>query len=158
MDIDTEPLVDTNSYFSVVFPLPYRCLFLVGIGILGWATNLHGLYFLGIDTGYALDIRRYNDTISQSRIPLGVSNGHLNDRSTPFAHPSTLYRPLYKILVSYGAITAISWLFFRQATAGFTSLTDSSKYIPSLTFVIIVMLLISPWSLFQRHERFTFLR
>ena len=35
--------------FAASFPLPYRVFVLSGLGILGWATNLHGLHALGID-------------------------------------------------------------------------------------------------------------
>ena len=42
--------------FSVNFPLPYRVLALGAVGILGWATNLHGLHLLGIDATSALEL------------------------------------------------------------------------------------------------------
>jgi hypothetical protein len=158
MDIDTEPLVDTNSHFSVVFPLPYRCLVLVGIGILGWATNLHGLYFLGIDTGHALDIRRQETSTSTALGSLRTSTGLHSSRSISYAHPSTLYGPIYRLFLIYASFTAASWLFFRITTAGLASTTDSAKYIPSVTFIIIIATLLSPWLFPHRQERFTFLR
>lgn len=158
MDIDTEPYNDTNSRFSVVFPLPYRCLVLVGIGILGWATNLQGLYFLGIDTGHALDIRRQGITTSSGLDGLGIPMSHSNSRSVSYVHPSTLYRPVYRLFLIYAAFTAASWIFFRFTTAGLAATTDPAKYIPSITFIIIIATLLSPWSFPQRQERFTFLR
>ena len=39
--------------FSTSFPLPYRVLVLGAVGVLGWATNLHGLTLLGIDAASA---------------------------------------------------------------------------------------------------------
>lgn len=147
MDIDTELPLDTNSHFSIVFPLPYRCLCLVGIGILGWASNLQGLYFLGIDTGYALNIRSTNTGL---RTREGLA--------TTFAHPSTLYKPVYRLFLIYAVITLTSWLFFFLSSSGASPTTDSVKFIPSLTIISLLILLMAPWSILYRRERATFLR
>jgi len=161
MDIDTEPTIDSNSQFSIIFPLPYRCLMLVGIGILGWATNLHGLHFLGVDTSHVLDIRRYNTVeigYESPPIPTTVSSSRLHRGATAFAHPSSLYRPIYKIFITYGVLILTSWLLFRLMSSSSPTEMDSSKIIPSLTFFAILISLFWPWSFSQRHERYTFLR
>ena len=69
--------------FSTNFPLPYRVLALGAVGILGWATNLHGLNLLGIDAATALELStrqskpRPSDpspTSSVSSLPLPTRN------------------------------------------------------------------------------------
>ena len=147
MDIGTEVPVDTNSQFSIAFPLPYRCLVLVGIGILGWATNLQGLYFLGIDTGYALNIRSASSGL-RTRDGLAAT----------FAHPSTLYKPVYRLFAVYAVLLFTSWLLFFLSSTGATPSTDSVKFIPSLTIISLLILLVAPLSILHRHERTTFLR
>jgi EXS family len=154
MDIDTETPIDSNSQFSIVLPLPYRCLLLVCIGILGWATNLHGLYFLGVDTGYALDIRR-SGSMDNGYENLTASSSRMNRGTATFAHPSSLYRPIYKIFITYGALIVTSWLLFRLLSG---DETDSSKIIPSLTFLAVLVSLFWPFPFSQKQERYTFLR
>ncbi|KAG8785587.1 hypothetical protein FRB91_006494 [Serendipita sp. 411] len=151
MDIDTGAPIDTNSHFSVIFPLPYRCLFLVGVGILGWATNLQGLYFLGVDTGYALDLKRSTGS------DIGLET-HATHNVPSYLHPATLHKPIYRIFAVYSIFTFFSWVFFRFMSAGSAATIDSSKFIPSLTIIVILLALISPWPLFHRHDRMTFLR
>jgi hypothetical protein len=154
MDIDTEPSLETYSRFSLVFPLPYRCLFLIGIGILGWATNLQGLYFLGVDTGYALDIHRNNavrDTGDASRTPSIYEQ-------TQHTHPGSLYKPVYRVFMLFSSLVFSSWLLFRYLSAGTSSGADSVKIIPTVTFIIIIAITICPLPILHSHERFTFLR
>ncbi|KAG8818874.1 hypothetical protein FRC17_010673 [Serendipita sp. 399] len=43
-------------------------------------------------------------------------------------------------------------------SAGSAASVDSSKIIPSLTIIGLLLALISPWSLFHKHDRMTFLR
>lgn len=70
MDIDAPPLAAQAAHaghaghnhlplpeFSASFPLPFRVLFLIGLAIFLWATNLHVLHLLGLDTAYILDFR-----------------------------------------------------------------------------------------------------
>jgi hypothetical protein len=163
MDIDTETPIDSKSLFSIVLPLPYRCLLLVGIGILGWATNLHGLYFLGVDTGYTLNIRRSSfssmDNVYENlAIPTAVSSSRVNRGTTTFARPSTLYGPIYKIFITYGVLVFTSWLLFRLLSGDSPDEMDSSKIIPSLTFLAVLVSLFWPFSFAQKQERYTFLR
>lgn len=161
MDIGTETPADSDSQFSLVLPLPYRCMLLVGIGILGWATNLQGLYFLGVDTSYALDIRRpgsMDNGYESLSIPNTASSSRMTRGTTSYAHPSTLYRPIYKIFAYYSVLTLASWLLFRLVSADSKDDIDSSKFILSLTIFIITVSLFWPWSSAQKHERYTFLR
>lgn len=43
--------------FSASFPLPFRVLFLIGLGILLWAINVHILSLVGLNVGWILDFR-----------------------------------------------------------------------------------------------------
>ncbi|PVG02503.1 EXS-domain-containing protein [Serendipita vermifera] len=148
MDIDTDAPLIPSSHFSTVFPLPYRCLFLVGVGMLGWATNLQGLYFLGIDTGFVLDIRRNSSGTEWDNTSL------TGFRSANYAHPSVLYRPIYKLFLLYAIFFSASWLAFHlMASEGL-----NTKLIPSLSFIVLLIALISPLPLAHKQERFTFLR
>ena len=55
--------------FSAHFPLPFRVLFLGCLGILGWATNLHGLTALGIDAASALELSTHHGRLTAHADP-----------------------------------------------------------------------------------------
>lgn len=57
MDIDAPPPVTEAGAFSLVFPLPFRILSLLSLGVLAWSTNVHGVVAIGIDAAQVLDVR-----------------------------------------------------------------------------------------------------
>ncbi|EJD52864.1 EXS-domain-containing protein [Auricularia subglabra TFB-10046 SS5] len=141
MDIDTRTaLVNALVYapFSAALPLPFRVMMLGGIGILAWATNLHLLHLLGIDTGLALDFRIQD-----------------KGRSTP-AHPSKLYAPVYRIFFAYSAWVVAGWVLFRVACAGNTDAVDSYKFIAVFTVMGLVAGLLMPVNAVSLRERISF--
>ena len=86
MDIDTPPNpIDTLPghghthgqlplpEFSASFPLPFRVLFLIGLGIFLWAINLHILSWIGLDVPWILDFRERDD----DRAVDGLGLGHI---------------------------------------------------------------------------------
>ncbi|GAA95435.1 uncharacterized protein L969DRAFT_92571 [Mixia osmundae IAM 14324] len=86
------------SSFGNAFPLPLRIQFLVAFGLAAWATNLHILALLGIDTAKVLDVRLNDDPAWLSR-PSGsppngteASNGHAHGlgQSNDHTHTSGL--------------------------------------------------------------------
>ncbi|KDQ21866.1 hypothetical protein BOTBODRAFT_150872 [Botryobasidium botryosum FD-172 SS1] len=166
MDIDSENLprdagaLDLSA-FNASFPLPYRVLLLAGAGIACWVTNLHILYLLGIDTAFALDIRRDNKPSPQSPPSMSTAArqpppGPLNFNS--FAHPATLYPPVYKLLITYTAWISVGWIAFRLATRGDAELMDDYKIFPIITTLGALFALLCPFNLFQKRERTIFLQ
>ena len=162
MDIDTKPTLNTgiqsasNLAFSAAFPLPYRSLFLIGAGILGWATNLHFLSVLGVDTGYALEIRRGSSHSGlQPPLPSTSRNsGYLN----LFAHPGSLYRPIYQIFAYYAMWTFLSWSLFHLWTGTRPDLVDEYKSMPTATAVLVLAVLVCPFNILYKTERTAFFR
>ncbi|EAU91059.2 hypothetical protein CC1G_03227 [Coprinopsis cinerea okayama7 len=147
---------------SVVFPLPYRVFFLIGVGLLGWATNLHGLYKLDVDVVGALELRTEG---YQPRLPLtnhrrpsliGQSNG--SARSNTFMATPTFYQSLYRLILTYSGICLVSWTLFRASTGDNPSLVDAYGYIPALTALIMVFILLTPYNIFFREERAKFIQ
>ncbi|KAG9316290.1 EXS family-domain-containing protein [Chiua virens] len=127
---------------AVAFPLPFRVLFLVGLGVLGWATNLHGLQRLGIELEF------YS---SSNHLPLRSppSNGHASTQST--------HRPIYRIFVGYTAWCFAAWIVFRAATRSDTALVDLFRYVPAVCILGVVTALVCPYDVFHRRERDQFL-
>lgn len=143
---------DTHIPFpsTLLFPLPYRVLFLAGFGILGWAANLHGLERLNVDVVFAMDLK--GDTYDRS--PLPQHRGLPGQRNGA----SSFYAPVYQLWVKYTAVYLLSWFLFYVATNGGDAvLVDVYSYIPGVTALLFVVALICPWDVFQKRERDMFL-
>ncbi|KAH7108518.1 EXS-domain-containing protein [Auriculariales sp. MPI-PUGE-AT-0066] len=139
MDIDTRTaLVNALVYapFSTALPLPFRVILLGGSGLLAWATNLHFLYLLGIDTSFALDFR-------------------IADKSA-FAHPATLHGPIYRLFVAYSAWAFTGWVFFRAVTAGGQDSLDGWKPVPTIVLIGILIAVFIPFNVLSLRERVAF--
>ena len=146
MDIDSpdaspEGLV---SSFSAVFPLPFRVLSLVGLGGLCWATNLHILDWLGVDAAQALQKPHH-------KAPSGLPS-HTPPYSAPgspcstniYVHPSTLYRPIYRIVGTYISFVASGWFLFYVLTRGDITSLNTTKWVPSICFAVILVSAVLP--------------
>ena len=132
-----------ESPFAPYFPLPFRALFFGGLGLLCWATNLHGLQQLGIDTAAVLGLR---------------SSQH--DHGTPKSHgteTSLLYLSVYKLFASYTAWNTFGWVLYRYFSQADPEIVDLFKFIPIVLFLGILMVLATPSRYFQRRERDAFL-
>ncbi len=106
--------------FVVAFPLPFRVLFLAGVGILGWAANLHGLRLLGVDAASALDLR----TIERTPLPLVVDGPH--HAHTAVMRPSSIFSSIFQLC----APLLSSYLCFPRTT----SCTNANATPSSCTF------------------------
>lgn len=129
--------------YHLAFPLPYRTFLLIGLGILGWATNLHGLDAAGVDAVAAMDLRK--DTNPMMPVHYSASFNH----SKAFA----LYSTVYCLLFLYSAFCFLSWSFFRLVTHGDPALVDYYGYIPLITAVTIFLILICPYNILLKTER-----
>lgn len=131
--------------FAVVFPLPFRVILLGGLGLLCWATNLHGLQLLGIDATAALDARAHD---AYDSIP----------RSTPVVQDArSLVRAVYRLVYAYAMWSLLGWALFRFLTHDDPALVDDYKFVPAVFGLMIVMFLVCPFDVFERHERDRFL-
>ncbi|KAH0827433.1 EXS family-domain-containing protein [Lanmaoa asiatica] len=138
--------VDNKVPLAATFPLPFRVLFLVGLGLLGWATNLHVLQLLGVDGPGALELHA-----SSSHLPLRSPSpgGHLSPRS--------FYVPLYQIFIGYAGWCFAAWFVFRAATQSDTALVDIFRYIPAVCILGVATALVCPYEVFHKRERDWFL-
>ncbi|KAG6833551.1 hypothetical protein H0H87_005202 [Tephrocybe sp. NHM501043] len=135
--------ITKDTPLAVAFPLPFQILALVGLEILGWATNLHGLDVAGIDVITSLDLR--TDVVN----PLPAH--HLTSRQNTTL--VTLYRSVYRIFVTYTSICFVAWLAWRYATHGDAGLVDAFGYIPGLASLSIVCILFCPYNVVHKMER-----
>ena len=146
MDIDSPPIIPATDPhaghkhlslppFSASFPLPFRVLFLIGLAQLLWASNLHVLHLLGLDTSWILDFRDPGDTIEPNAElemdHLASTNGHDELRQRSVVEPlraesGGLYQPLYKLCLLYSAWVGGGWVVFRLGTGANTE--DMEKY------------------------------
>lgn len=144
---DTDP----EYTLAAVFPLPFRVLLLVGVGILGWATNVHGLDLLKVDIVGTMELRTH-DTSQPISLPLRA-NGHQHPPRARFIYSST-----YKLFGIYCAWGLASWLLYCSATWNDPSLVDAFGYIPAISALCIILVLISPFEICQKFERDKFLQ
>ncbi|GAA5945190.1 Erd1p [Sporobolomyces koalae] len=151
MDLDLEPLPASVTFdFSLVYPLPFRILCLTFLTVVGFATNLHLLAALGIDTAQVLDIRLDHP-------PSISSNG--NSNPPPLVHPTQLYAPLYKLATAGLATTAITWILYRVVTTG--SAVDEAlawRWFPATVALALAAACCLPSNVACRRQRFMFLR
>ena len=175
MPVDTfASTVRDEIAFSTTFPLPYRVLALGAVGILGWSTNLHGLNLLGIDAATALELSTLQpkpkgvrcsspphssslfsgpDTPDLSSTPLPTHNGW---KLVP--HPSSIYRPVYRLFLQYSLLVLASWgLYYRHSGGGKLELVDLFKFIPAVTMISLAMFLVCPFVMFENRVSDKFL-
>ncbi|KAF7970287.1 hypothetical protein HWV62_24406 [Athelia sp. TMB] len=136
--------------FAATFPLPFRVLFLAGMGILGWATNLHGLHALGIDFTSALEFRKTADT--RGFAPLRARPGF---KMAP--DPAAVYESIYRLAGAFVAWCAVCWGIFRLVTGGDVELVDVFRYLPAICAMGVLIVLISPFDKLHKRERDMFL-
>lgn len=133
------------------FPLPFRVLALTGLGILGWATNLHGLDLLGVDVVAALDLRVEAD--HNPHLPPHLSGGPKQP-----SHPSVIYNAVFRIFAAYAFWCLFCWAVFRYLTYGDMALVDAFGYIPAISALVVLLVLVSPIDVFYKCERDKFLQ
>lgn len=131
-------------YYHLAFPLPYRTFLLIGLGILGWATNLHGLDAAGVDVVAAMELR--TDT-NPSAMPVHHSASFNHSKAT------VLYNTVYRLFFLYSTFCFLSWCFFRLLTHGDATLVDYYGYIPLITAIVLFLILICPYNILLRAER-----
>ena len=146
-----------DSPFVVAFPLPFRVLFLAGLGILGWAANLHGLRLLGVDPASTLDLRTH-ERGSASPLPLSVDSRHAHGALEAPAYATTPpCSAVYRLALWYGLWCSAAWALYRSATNGDSFVVDSSKHIPSVCALVVLICMISPYDVMQKLERDAFI-
>ncbi|TRM69383.1 EXS family-domain-containing protein [Schizophyllum amplum] len=133
--------VDIDGW-TRAFPLPFRALLLVGVGVLAWATNLHGLHRLRIDAAAALDLR--------TPTPLPAAHDHLP--------PHALYAPVYRLFASYASWCFVCWLAFYALSRGDPVRVDVYGWIPAFCALGVVLALFAPANILERNERERFVR
>lgn len=141
--------------FAASSPLPFRVLFLAGMGILGWATNLHGLNMLGIDGASALDLRKTAQEYSPLRSSLPLHRGP-GFKLVP--NPAGLWEPIYRLFIIFAAWCSLSWIVYWVATHGNTVLVDVFRYVPAICALGVLIVLICPFDVVHRRERDMFLQ
>ena len=119
-------------FFSAAFPLPFRVLCLLALGILGWATNLHGLHLWGIDAAGVLDLNNYDGYRLTSPLPTVTGNGS-GGGGWKRAQPSAqTYRPVYKAFAAFAGWVLVCWVAYRGATGGDVEGVDGFKFVPAV--------------------------
>ncbi|KAF5321187.1 hypothetical protein D9619_001558 [Psilocybe cf. subviscida] len=135
-------------YLHASFPIPYRALTLLSLGILGWATNVHGLHKFGVDVVSTMDLRA--DASARSIPTHNLAAGH-------HPKPVTVYRTIYSIFSSFSIFSFLSWCLYRMNTRGDRTLVDYYGYIPVITVLAILLVLVCPYNVMFKEERDRFL-
>ncbi|KAF9051192.1 EXS-domain-containing protein, partial [Hymenopellis radicata] len=74
-----------------------------------------------------------------------------------FTPPSPLYGPVYRISAAYFGWCFLSWAIYRYATDGNFLFIDVFGYIPGVSALLILFILVCPYNIFYKHERDKFL-
>lgn len=139
--------VSIEAHFAASFPLPFRVFVLINVGILCWATNLHGLYVFGIDATSALDIGSHDPH---------AYTGLILSAPRP-SDTLALARSVYRLCCTYTFIVFCGWCWFRASTHGELSMVDSYKWIPAVTGLALTILIICPFNIAEKRVRDMFL-
>ncbi|KAJ7647193.1 EXS family-domain-containing protein [Roridomyces roridus] len=131
------------------FPLPFRVLVLSSLGILGWATNLHGLDLAKVDVVGAMDLR----------VEAAVDHLPPLRSATPKSpsSPAIIYSAVYRLCAAYSFWVFLSWAAFRYVTYGNMVLVDAFGYIPAISALVVLLVLVCPIDAFWKRERDKFL-
>lgn len=155
-----DPTLREEVVFSTRYPLPFRVLFLAGAGILGWATNLHGLVALGIDAAAALELSTHHPhrltspstTAPDTPLPTARTGWKL------VPPPATLYGPVYRLCAWYAAAVLVGWACYRHATHGDAELVDVFRFVPAVVGLCVLLGLLCPFDVLEKRERDKFLQ
>lgn len=161
-----DDVVRNEIAFSANLPLPFRVLVLGGLGILGWAANLHGLTALGIDAASALELSTHHQ--SRTAAASGALASPVPPPDTPLPttrtgwklvhHPAAVYGPVYRVFAWYALATAATWALYHHATRGEPELVDVFKFVPGVLALCLVMILVSPFDVWEKRERDKFIQ
>lgn len=171
---------ETLSNFAHFMPLPIRVSALISLGILAWASNLHILSAMGIDTSAVLDVRvthNANDAVMPSGVGGGASNSHTHSSASNHVstnandmlstathlHPSKLYPPVYSLAALYFGWTALGWAVYSafhsySTTQQSADVLSLEVFIPAAFALLGVIFFLLPTERFHRRERQTILR
>lgn len=150
-----EDHVHDSGNFSATFPLPLRILSLISLGIAAWATNLHLLAALGIDTAQVLDVRA-SDHSGYAPLSLGAST----TSATLHLHPSRLHPPVYKLALASLLWTLFGWLSYSAVSIHLQSYDQYrlATFVPAAFLFLAVAALVLPTNTLCRRERGMLLR
>lgn len=141
--------------FAALFPLPFRALFLAGMGIVGWATNLHGLNLLGIDAISVLGLRKTSQEYSPVRVALPTHRGP-GFKLVP--NPAAVYDPIYRLSAAFILWCFFAWAVFRMTTHGNVVLVDIFRFVPAICALGVIIVLVCPFDVCHKRERDMFLQ
>ncbi|KAF8585981.1 EXS-domain-containing protein [Ramaria rubella] len=156
MDDDADTLAfrveEVSSRAFTFVPLPWRVMLLTGAGILCWASNLHFLHLMGVDTAHVLEMHSH----IKLRRPFTPAASHFD--LTAFTSSGRLYPAVYKLFVTYTAWSLGSWLLFNALCRGDPEMMDQYKMIPQLCAIGILAILVCPFNVVCKSERELFLQ
>jgi hypothetical protein len=131
---------DQDTFSPAVFPLPFRVLFLICLGILGWATNLHGLHTLGLDATNVLEIKAHDFA-------------RTTPRNAGFRFLSTSYSPVYRLFAACFIWCLTFWSIYRVVTYRNLLYVDVFKYLPAVAALGVLIGLVCPFDMLQPSYR-----
>ncbi|KAG8967874.1 hypothetical protein FRC03_009161 [Tulasnella sp. 419] len=150
------------SEHGIFVPLPFRVLALVGLGIICWASNLHILHLLGIDTAHVLEVRSTElklPTSAPTSRPASPmpSSPSMQPKSLHYSRSSSLYLPVYRIFGLYMVWSLGSWILFKFLVGGDIQRMDYHRSIPLAASFGIFVVLFLPFDVIHKRERYIFL-
>ena len=140
--------VDSGIFADASFPLPFRVLVLVGLGVFGWATNLHVLQAYNVDVLWAMESYPH-------RSPHNIPERR---RSSYYRRETPPYMTIYAMCLVYVIWVFLAWSVYVSALHGIPATADKFKYIASVAILVVLGVLICPFEFMFKRERDQFLR
>nr|KAJ3417743.1 hypothetical protein HK105_000851 [Polyrhizophydium stewartii] len=139
---------------TLSLPVYFHVVLLLNLGLWCWATNLHVLNLLGVDTyalleGSAPLPKSVLDRLTTPARPKTAAGGTLT------RHASTI-RATYAMAAGFTLVTLLSlWLFEVCADAWGE---ERAEFIPLALYALALFVAFNPWKIVFHHERFKFMR
>lgn len=119
--------------FDAAFPLPYRVLVLIVIGLWAWTTNLHISSLLGID-------------------PVALLAIHHNEKLRSYTSG------LYTLCIAATVWVGVNLFIFLQITGGNDDVLMQYRVMPLICMLGMIGALVCPFDVLCRRDRMRFLR
>ncbi|CAG8516073.1 7328_t:CDS:2 [Ambispora leptoticha] len=136
IDIKDDENASTQWTFSHSFPLPYRVLILICIGLWAWGSNLQILSWFGIDV----------------HMLLSTSNQYTEKR------PPTSYKSVYLLATILSAWVGFNLMTFWWLTDGDPAAIANWTAVPLFCYLMMITIVVCPFNILIRRERMRFLR
>ncbi|KAH6584512.1 hypothetical protein BASA61_007412 [Batrachochytrium salamandrivorans] len=164
---------DDLLLYLLGLPVYLHVLLLLNFGLWCWASNLHILNMVGIDTSVLLEgpittpipllillllmlLPATSTSVSSNSVTRNSKRITANTNgSTPLRHHRTI-RALYVLSFAFTTLNVVTLWLFSTFSAKWGE--ENAEFIPLITYIIVLFVTVNPWNIAYYKERSKFLR